>query len=65
VGEQEAQAAERITAAKRALLPLRRELAAAMSQLQQIKGAMGFVPKAKGAECECPDRCVASWYART
>ena len=47
LGEQEAQAAERITAAKRALLPLRRELAAAMSQLQQVEGAMGFVPKAK------------------
>jgi hypothetical protein len=47
LGEQEAQAAKRITAAKRALLPLRRELAAAMSQLQQVEGAMGFVPNPK------------------
>ena len=47
LGEQKAQASERITAAKRALLPLRRELAAAMSQLQQVEAAMGFVPKPK------------------
>ncbi|NRF71355.1 hypothetical protein HLB44_30660 [Aquincola sp. S2] len=47
LGEQDLQAGERITAARRGLLPLRRELAAALSQLQRVEGDMGFVPAAK------------------
>ena len=47
LGEQDLQATQRITAAKRALLPLRRELASAISQLQHVEGDMGFVPTAK------------------
>jgi hypothetical protein len=43
---QERPAADRIGAAQRTLLPLRRELASAMSQLQRSEGDMGFVARA-------------------
>jgi hypothetical protein len=44
IGGQNQMAAERITIAKRTLLPLRRKLSSAMSELQRIEASMGFVP---------------------
>lgn len=42
--EQVRPAAERIAAAQRTLMPLRRQLGSAMSQLQRVEASMGFVP---------------------
>jgi hypothetical protein len=50
LGGQDQLAAQRIMTAQQTLLPLRRELASAMSQLQAVEASLGFVPESPAAQ---------------